>query len=106
MRRFFTLIVLTAIVAVLTPRDRSHVEDGVVRIAILGDSVAHGAGDESNRGIAGFLDRELVARAVHFVPTANLGINGARTWDLLGVLKSPSAQNLLRVADTVVISIN
>jgi lysophospholipase L1-like esterase len=69
--------------------------DGVFRVAIVGDSVAHGAGDESGRGIAGNLDALLGGK--HLV--TNLGINGARTWNVLLLLQRPI------VADAIVLSI-
>ena len=69
--------------------------DGVFRVAIVGDSVAHGAGDESGRGIAGNLDALLGGKHV----VTNLGINGARTWNVLRLLRTPI------VADAIVLSI-
>ncbi|HEY8182223.1 MAG TPA: GDSL-type esterase/lipase family protein [Thermoanaerobaculia bacterium] len=113
MRRFLALSVFAATTAGLTLLEirsarvsqNSIWADDVIRVAVLGDSVAHGAGDESNHGIAGFLDRELASRGVHFAPTANLGINGARTRDVLRLLKTSYAQKLVRIADTVVVSI-
>ena len=65
-------------------------------VAILGDSVARGAGDESGRGIAGSL-RE--------VSVTNLAINGARTWTVLRHLRSPRVRASLRSADAVILSI-
>ncbi|HEV2718493.1 MAG TPA: GDSL-type esterase/lipase family protein [Thermoanaerobaculia bacterium] len=69
--------------------------DGIFRVAVLGDSVAHGAGDESGRGIAGNLDALLDGK--HLV--TNLGINGARTRDVLRLLRTPV------IADAVILSI-
>lgn len=75
--------------------------DGVFRVAILGDSVAHGAGDESGRGIAGNLDALLLGRHV----VQNLGIDGARTWNVLRLLRSHATRTTLATCDAVVISI-
>jgi len=75
--------------------------DGVFRVAVLGDSVAHGAGDESGRGIAGHLDALLGGK--HAVQ--NLGINGARTWHVLRLLHEGAARATLAACDAVVISI-
>ena len=62
---------------------------------MLGDSVAHGAGDESGRGIPGFLSQMLR------VPVANYGINGARTTDVLRAMTTFPVET----ADTVIVSI-
>jgi len=94
------LIVLVACRArVAAPRD------AVVRVVVLGDSVAHGAGDESGLGIAGRLDRELRARGFPFAPTANLGINGARTYNVLRLLRSGTARSVIGAANVVILSI-
>ena len=114
MKRFAAIVAFVAATAALTVLEirSTHVrqaarrtEDGIIRIAVIGDSVAHGAGDESNRGLSGFLDRELVSRGARFDRTFNLGINGARTRDVLRLLRSPKAQAVLRAADAVVVSI-
>jgi lysophospholipase L1-like esterase len=46
-------------------------------VIVLGDSVAHGAGDSTGGGIAGSLAR------LTGLPVSNYGINGARTTDVL-----------------------
>jgi len=66
------------------------------RVVILGDSVAHGAGDESGRGIAGNLPGMTVA---------NLGIDGARTYTVLRHLRSPQVRAEVTQADAVILSI-
>ena len=65
-------------------------------VAIVGDSVAYGAGDESRRGLAGHLAG---------VRVWNLGVNGARTRNVLGHLKRPDVSAAVRQADAVVVSI-
>ena len=74
-----------------------HRASGPLRVLVIGDSVAHGAGDETGRGIAGALDRMLT----HAAPVANYGINGARTLD---VMRAMSAFPI-ETADVVVMSI-
>lgn len=93
MRRILLVVVFLACAPHAAPPSRPH--DGVFRVAIVGDSVAHGTGDESGRGIAGNLDALLPGK--HAI--ANLGIDGARTRDVLRLLRKPI------VADAVVISI-
>lgn len=75
---------------------RAALDDGLLRIAIVGDSVARGAGDERGRGIGGAL-----AERLHRATIVNLGINGARTFNLRRVL----SHEALRSADVVVLSI-
>ena len=65
------------------------------RVVIVGDSVAHGAGDERGGGIASRL----------LLPTANLGIDGARTVNVLRLLRSSDARKQIRSADAIVVSI-
>lgn len=72
---------------------------------ILGDSLARGAGDERGLGISGRLDAELRRRGIRARRTYNLGVNGARTNDLLRQLESPNVQQLLRDANVIVVSI-
>ena len=72
---------------------------------LLGDSLARGAGDERGLGIAGRLDDELRRRGIRARRTYNLGVNGARTQDLLRQLDAPNVQELLRQSNTIVISI-
>lgn len=72
---------------------------------VIGDSVAHGAGDERGRGIARDLDDELHARGIRAANTRNLGINGARTGDVLRLLDTTSARDAVATADLVIVSI-
>lgn len=72
---------------------------------ILGDSLARGAGDEQGLGIAGRLDQELKRRGVQARRTYNLGVNGARTADLIRQLEAANVRELLRQSNVIVISI-
>lgn len=72
---------------------------------IVGDSLARGAGDESGLGIPGRLDQELRRRGTRAKRTLNLGINGARTQDLLRQLDGQNVQSLLREANVIILSI-
>lgn len=69
------------------------------RIVILGDSVAHGAGDERGLGISGWLSRYRHTSVV------NLGINGARTANVRALLGDRFAQAQVRAASLIVLSI-
>jgi len=61
------------------------VAHGSPRIVVLGDSVGRGLGA--------------------FMQTANLGINGARTANVLALLKRAEAQSAIRSASAIVLSI-
>ena len=52
-------------------------------VAVIGDSLAHGLTLEAT----------------------NLGINGARTWNVLTLLRTPTAQSVIRHAGAIVVSI-
>jgi lysophospholipase L1-like esterase len=64
------------------------------RIVVIGDSVAHGAGDETGMGICGQLQKILTTSVV------NYGINGARTFNVLRLLRGVSIEG-----DAVVVSV-
>jgi lysophospholipase L1-like esterase len=91
-------LVRSAVSAPAAPR-------ALIAPVILGDSLARGAGDERGLGISGRLDAELRRRGLPARRTYNLGVNGARTADLLRQLESPNVQQLLREANVVVVSI-
>jgi lysophospholipase L1-like esterase len=109
MRRAVGLLLVATTIVVALVRARhtqpSRIDDGVLRVVVLGDSVAHGAGDETGRGIEGWLDRDLLARARVFEPAVNYGINGGRTLDALRLLRARAAQPRLKTADAVIVSI-
>jgi len=85
-----------ALVLLVVPRrhERPFVARAIHRIAVLGDSVAHGAGDESRRG--GFAGR---------LGALNFGVNGARTGVVLDLLRRADVRGAVRDADLVVVSI-
>ena len=73
-----------------------------LHIVVIGDSVAHGAGDETGGGIEAALERELSALHIDAAPVANLGINGARTTDILRVFRRDPR---IAEADAIIVSI-
>lgn len=87
-----------AVASVATP-------SGPIRTVILGDSVARGTGDETGEGIGGAIDKELQRRAVKHEKHVNLGVNGAKTADLLVQLDSPSVRRFVAEANVIVVSI-
>lgn len=68
-----------------------------LRLVALGDSLAYGAGDESDGGLAGRLRGRF--------DTVNLGVNGAQTGDLLAWLRQPRVRAEVEKADAIVLSI-
>ncbi|MGN6184100.1 MAG: GDSL-type esterase/lipase family protein, partial [Thermoanaerobaculia bacterium] len=76
----------------------ARIDDGVLRIVVLGDSVAHGAGDERVGGITRALRSALPVASV-----VNLGVNGARTTNVLALLSHRDSD--VARADVVILSI-
>jgi lysophospholipase L1-like esterase len=95
--RLAALAAASIVLALAFARGKSDVPfaaHAVHRIAVIGDSVTHGAGDESGRGgIAGRLG------------AVNLGVNGARTTGVLELLRRGDVRDALRGADLVIVSI-
>jgi len=76
-----------------------------LRVVIVGDSLAHGAGDETGKSLAQHLDEELTRLQVAHEATVDLAVNGSRTWDVARVLRATTAGSALKRADVVVLSI-
>ncbi|HUP50742.1 MAG TPA: GDSL-type esterase/lipase family protein [Thermoanaerobaculia bacterium] len=76
-----------------------------IHVALVGDSLAYGAGDESGRGIGGRLEPELRSRGIDSIVTTNLGATGATTRDLAAALRRPATRAALARAHAVVVSI-
>ncbi len=74
-----------------------------VRVALVGDSIAYGAGDEEGKGIAGRLEGELRGRGVP-VKTTNLGATGATARELAAKLQDADTRASLAGADAIVLS--
>lgn len=79
-------------------------QSGIRLIVIVGDSLARGTGDELGEGIGGRLSQVLDDRGVEH-EIANLGVDGAKTTDLLARLERPSIERLFAEASAVVVSI-
>jgi lysophospholipase L1-like esterase len=76
-----------------------------LRVAVIGDSLAYGAGDESRRGIPGWLTDELRRLGIESPEAVNLGVNGATTRDVAQRLESPGVRRAITAADAVVLSV-
>lgn len=82
-----------------------RLDDGVWKILVLGDSMAHGAGDERAIGIPGYLAAELRSGASESFLPVNLGLNGARTRNVAALLRRADARSQVTTADIIVISL-
>lgn len=72
---------------------------------ILGDSLAHGTGDEAGLGIGGRLVEDLRARRIPTKEAVNLAVDGARTPDLLDLLQKRNVRVLLAQSNVIIVSI-
>jgi len=75
-----------------------------MHVALVGDSLAFGAGDETGQGIGGRLEPELRRRGVKSIVTTNHGVTGATTRDLHAALRKPAVRTAIERANAVVIS--
>ena len=101
-----TSLRLSVLTVALTLALSAHalVEPKTIHVALLGDSLAYGAGDESGRGLAGRLEPELRSRGISAIATTNFAVTGATTSDLLKQMTAPAARETLARADVVVLS--
>lgn len=91
------VLVLVSTVVSEAPERRDAAAAG--RVVVIGDSVAHGAGDEAGLGISGWL------RHYTNLPIANLGVNGARTRNIRALLRDRTIQRQIGSASLIVLSI-
>lgn len=77
----------------------------VLRILILGDSLARGTGDATALGIGGNLRNALGAKKQKVDRIVNLAVNGSRTGDVLRQLESANVQRLVAESNVIVVSI-
>lgn len=114
MRHLLPILLLLSIVSCRQPADQPDhpaapqpqpraIEH--LKVVSLGDSLAKGTGDEEGEGLTGRLDTELQQRGIHSVQTVNLGVNGARTADVLARLRDPQVRKAVAGADAIVLSI-
>lgn len=75
-----------------------------LHVAVVGDSLAFGSGDEAGKGIAGRIEPELRSRGSETVLTTNLAAAGATTADVMTRLREPATRAALAAADAIVLS--
>ena len=76
-----------------------------VKVLILGDSIAKGTGDETFRGIGGYLSDNLKNYTAKDITVSNLGIDGLKSAELLEQVKNGSLDNEIKSSDIILISI-
>ncbi len=79
--------------------------DGVLRVVVIGDSLAYGTGDESGKGIPGDLDEQLRQRGVSSIDIKNYGVPGATTSDVERKLQDDTIRSKIASADAILLSI-
>ncbi|PYQ51990.1 MAG: hypothetical protein DMF59_06160 [Acidobacteria bacterium] len=107
-----TAVLLAALAITVACRERPKVKpsrparlmDGVMRVVVIGDSLAHGTGDETGKGIPGDLEDEFKQRGMTS-EVKNYGVPGATTDDVASKLHDDTIRNDLASADAIVLSI-
>lgn len=104
-------LLLLAIVALacrehpkVKPSRPARLMDGVMRVVVIGDSLAHGTGDETGKGIPGDLEDDFKARGIS-ADVKNYGVAGATTGDVEGKLNDDAIRGDVANADAIVLSV-
>jgi lysophospholipase L1-like esterase len=108
MRKAFLTLALVALAcrehAKIKPARPARLMDGVMRVVVIGDSLAAGTGDETGKGIPGDLEDELKQRGVT-ADVKNYGVPGATTGDVENKLHDDAVRADLANADAIVLSV-
>ena len=86
------------------PSRPAQLMDGVMRVVVIGDSLAYGTGDDTGKGIAGNLADDFKLRGIS-ADVRNYGVKGATTADVEGKLESSSIRADVIRADAIVLSV-
>lgn len=81
-----------------------RLDDGVLRVVVIGDSLASGTGDESGQGIAGRLPAELRRRHSGPNEVQSFGAAGGTVEGIRTAMKEQSVRDAIYIADAVVVS--
>lgn len=79
--------------------------EGSFQIAVLGDSLAKGTGDDDGSGFARRTVDLLQKNGKEAKLIANLGINGQKTASVLSSLEEPGVQHVLKQSNMIFVSI-
>jgi len=108
MRKAFLALAILALACREHPKVKparpARLMDGVMRVVVIGDSLAHGTGDETGKGIPGDLEDEFKARGIA-ADVKNYGVPGATTSDVEGRLSEDAIRSDLAAADAIVLSV-
>jgi lysophospholipase L1-like esterase len=108
MRRSLVLLAIVALACRAHPKIKparpARLMDGVLRVVVIGDSLAHGTGDESGKGIPGDLDDEFRQRGIS-ADVKNYGVAGATTEDVQNKLNDDAIRADVASADAIVLSV-
>jgi lysophospholipase L1-like esterase len=88
----------------IKPPRPARLMDGVLRVVVIGDSLAKGTGDESGKGIPGNLEDEFKQRGIAF-EVRNYGVPGATTGDVENKLHDDAVRSDIANADAIVLSV-
>jgi lysophospholipase L1-like esterase len=88
----------------IKPPRPARLMDGVMRVVVIGDSLAAGTGDETGKGIPGDLEDELKQRGIT-ADVKNYGVPGATTGDVENKLHDDAVRADLANADAIVLSV-
>jgi len=108
MRKGLLALALVALACREHPKEKpprpARLMDGVMRVVVIGDSLAHGTGDETGKGIPGDLEDEFKSRGIT-AEVKNYGVPGATTGDVEGKLQDDAIRADLANADAIVLSV-
>jgi len=76
-----------------------------VSLAVIGDSVARGAGDEKGKGFSSYIEDYLKNQTPKDISIDNVGVDGLQSFGLLEQLQDGKLNPLLSNADFVIMSI-
>lgn len=88
----------------IKPARPARLMDGVMRVVVIGDSLAHGTGDETGKGIPGDLEDEFKTRGIA-ADVKNYGVAGATTEDVENRLHDDAIRADVASADAIVLSV-
>src|SRR5712692_4728811 len=87
----------------IKPSRPARLMDGIMLIVVIGDSLAHGTGDETGKGIPGDLEDEFKQRGIT-ADVKNYGVPGATTGDIENKLHDDTVRGDLAIADAILLS--
>jgi lysophospholipase L1-like esterase len=88
----------------IKPSRPARLMDGVMRVVVIGDSLAHGTGDETGKGIPGNLEDELKQRGIT-ADVKSYGVAGATTGDVESKMRDDAVHADIASADAIVLSV-